>query len=126
MNESDVKRTEASTNEARANRARQRLADDLRDMTQVGQSMIKKTGRIGVGALVGIGALGLIMLTASLFKKRRPSAQRAFSRWAQPKEPSFFKQAIRSIVLSALGVLATRIAQRLPLPSAVSANVPAE
>jgi hypothetical protein len=116
MNDSDVKEVETNTNEARANRARQRLADDLRGITQAGQAMMKKTGRVGVGALIGLGALGLIMLTASLFKRKR-RARNSFARYMQPKEPSFFKQAIRSVVLSALGVLATRIAQRLPLPA---------
>ncbi len=126
MSESETKRTEASNYEARANRARQRLTEDLRDMTQIGQNMLKKTGRVGLGALIGLGALGAILVTASLFKNKRRA--RAYPRFALPKEPSFFKQAIRSVVLSALGVIATRIAQRLPLPavSAASAEVPGE
>ena len=33
-----------------------------------------------------------------------------------PKEPSIFRQALRSVLLSMLSVVATRVAQRLPLP----------
>ncbi|HEV8245601.1 MAG TPA: hypothetical protein VGP93_07525 [Polyangiaceae bacterium] len=125
MNESDVKKPDQATNEARANRARQRLSEDLRDMTQVGQAMIKKTGRIGTGALIGLGAIGLILLTASMFRKK--PIRNPLERYVRPREPSFLRQATRTIVLSALGVLATRVAQRLPLPDVgLREGLPAE
>lgn len=120
----DVKEAEASTYEARAERARQRLSENLRDMTSIGEKMIRRTGRAGAGALIGLGALGLIVFIASRFRRRR-APQNPFARYL-PKEPSFFKQALRSVVLSALGVLATRIAQRLPLPAPRAGNAPAE
>ena len=120
MNDHDPTNAKTERNEARADRARQRLADDLRDMTQVGQAMLKRTGRLGLGALVGVAALGLIALGVAIFRRRR----NPLSRYMLAKEPSFFNQAVRTVVLSLLGVFATRIARRLPLP--VGPAAPAE
>ena len=121
-----MKEAETSTYEAPAARARQRLAENLRDLTDVGQNMIKRSGRVGVGAVVGLGALGVIMMTLSLFRRtRRPLRIGGYLPPRTVHEPSFIGQAARTILLSILGVLASRVAQRLPLPESRS-GLPAE
>ncbi len=105
----------AGAYEARAERARQRLADNLRDMTNIGGKMLKRTRRLGIGMLIGLGALGLVVLVASRLRRRR-LPKIPLSRYLKG-EPSFIKQALSRILLSALSVLAGRIAQRLPLPA---------
>jgi hypothetical protein len=79
-----------------------------------------RAGRAGLGALIGLGTFGVFML---LMKRRRAPRSRAPR---TPREASFLGQALRSVVLSVLGVIATRLAQRLPLPAARSNGVPAE
>ena len=106
---------QVSAQEARAERARQRLADNLRDISSVGGKMLRRTKRMGLGVLIGMGALGLIVLAVSLFRRRRP-LKNPLSRYLR-SEPSFLKQALSRILLSALGILASRVAQRLPLPA---------
>lgn len=122
-----MKDAETETYEARAARARQRLSENLRDMTNVGESMIKRTGRAGLGAIIGVGVLGLIVVAASAFRRpRRPVSP--FVRYSPTGEPSFLRQALRGVALSMLGVLAGRVAQSLPLPQAQTQgrNAPAE
>ncbi|HVJ17098.1 MAG TPA: hypothetical protein VM686_16770 [Polyangiaceae bacterium] len=105
---------DASTYEAQAERARRRLADNLRNMTDVGEKMLRRTGRIGGGILIGLGALGFAALIVSRLRRRR-RAKNLLSRYL-PGEQSFFKQALRSVLLSVVSVLGARVAQRLPLP----------
>jgi hypothetical protein len=105
---------DASTYEAQAERARRRLADNLRDMTDVGGKMLRRTGRIGAGALIGLGVLGCAMLITARFRRRR-SLGNLLKRYV-PVEQSFLRQALRSVLLSVVSVLGARVAQRLPLP----------
>jgi hypothetical protein len=77
--------------------------------------MIQRTGKVGKNVLIGVGLLGVLGLSALLFRKRRPQP---FRLPGLHPERSFIGEAIRSIVLSTLGVLAARVAQRIPLPEA--------
>ena len=116
---------ETTTYEARAARARQNLSDNLRDITDVGGEMLRRTKRLGASALfglAGLAALGMIALVASRFRRR--TLKQELERYL-PAEPSFLKQALRSVALSMLSVLASRVARRLPLPAS-TARVPAE
>ena len=100
---------------SRAESARARLANDLREMSRVGERMMQRTGKVGKNVLIGVGMLGVLGIGALLFRRRSPEPFRL--RGARP-ERSFLGEAIRSIVLSTLGVIAARAAQRIPLPEA--------
>lgn len=100
---------------SRAESARARLAQDLREMSRVGERMIQRTGKVGKNVLIGVGLLGVLGISALLFRRRRPQP---FRLPGLRPERSFIGEAIRSIVLSTLGVLAARAAQRIPLPEA--------
>lgn len=115
MNESD---SSVERNLQRAESARDRLVHHLREISKVGEGMMQRTTRTGKNVLVGVGLLGLLGLGALLFRKRKPTPYRL--RGFRP-ERSFMSEAIRSVVLSMLGVLAARAAQRLPLPEPRSA-----
>jgi hypothetical protein len=104
-----------SNDVSRAESARARLAQDLREMSRVGERMMERTGKVGKNVLIGAGVLGILGIGALLFRKRRPQPFRL--RGLRP-ERSFIGEALRSIVLSTLGVLAARAAQRIPLPEA--------
>jgi len=112
MNDDPIE--DAATYEARARRARQGLADSLRDMTNVGGKVLRRTGRVGLGALIGLAFLGTVALVVRSRRRRLP--RNVLQRYLK-KEPSFIGQAVRSVVLSMLSVLASRIARRLPLPA---------
>jgi hypothetical protein len=114
MNEDD--NDPAHAFRAQANRARERLGDDLRDMSTVSKTFLQRTSRTGTYVLVGVGTL-LVFALVSGRRRRRPRSS--------PREPSFLGQAFRTVLLSALGTVASRMARRLPLPLPPSSE-PAE
>lgn len=85
--------------------------------------MMERTGKVGKNVLMGVGILGVLGIAALLFKKRRPEP---FRLRGQSPERSFIAEAVRSVVLSMLGVIAARAAQRIPLPEMRSGSVGGE
>lgn len=95
----------------RAEQARERLLNDLRQIKKMGTRMIDHTETAihKAPVLLGLGALGVALVGAAIFASRRPTLRFP----ALARERSFLAEAARSAALSALGILSGRITQRL-------------
>jgi hypothetical protein len=100
--------TDADTR--RANQARAKLIEDIREIKKMGDNMVQKTETAIQKApmLIGLGAVGLALVGVAVLAARSGSRRPRISR-----ERSFFAEAARSAALSALGILSGRITQRL-------------
>ncbi|MEO8901347.1 MAG: hypothetical protein ABI488_06560 [Polyangiaceae bacterium] len=98
---------------ARAEEARAQLIRDIRQIKKMGDQMIQKTETAihKAPVLLGLGAVGIALVGAAVYASRAGSGRTLHPRIA--RERSFFAEAARSAALSALGILAGRITQRL-------------
>ena len=97
----------------RAEQARAQLIRDIRQIKKMGDQMIQKTETAihNAPVLLGLGAVGVALVGAAVYAGRAGSGRRVHPLFAQ--ERSFLAEAARSAALSALGILAGRITQRL-------------
>jgi hypothetical protein len=79
------------------------------EFVEEGKQAVKKS----LPVVAGIGIAGLLLASVMLFARR--SKPRRSSLFPVQKR-SFLGDAFRSAALSLIGVLASRLAQRLPLP----------
>jgi hypothetical protein len=95
----------------RADLARARLIKDIRQIKKMGDNMIQKTENVihKTPVLLGLGAVGAALVGVAVYAGR--SGVTRHPRIA--RERSFLAEAARSAALSALGILAGRITQRL-------------
>ena len=106
----------------RAVNARHKLISDIRELRTMGNKMIKTTETtihkapllLGAGAL-GVALLGGAIVGVALLAGRR---QPAFRFPGRSPQRSLLSDAVRSVALSALGVLGGRITQRLLVAAA--------
>ncbi len=103
----------AAADTRRAEEARAQLIRDIRQIKKMGDQMIQKTETAihKAPVLIGLGAVGVALVGAAVYAGRAGSGRRLHPRIAQ--ERSFLAEAARSAALSALGILAGRITQRL-------------
>lgn len=103
----------AAADTRRANEARAKLIRDIRQIKNMGDQMIRKTDIAlqKTPVLLGLGAVGVALVGAAVFAGRASSGRGLHPRLA--RERSFLAEAARSAALSALGILAGRITQRL-------------
>lgn len=108
---------------ARADAARAKLLGNLRELKQMGNTMIEKTDTAiqKAPALLGLGAVGVALVGVAIFASRKPRP--VFPGFRQ--ERSFFAEAARSAALSALGIITGRITQRLLTSAMNDATRPA-
>ncbi len=92
----------------RADTARRRLVDDVRAMSQA-------TGgsRWALPTLLGIAAVAVVATGAAVLVSRARRKHRR--RWVAPETPSLFRQVARTVALNAVGALAARLAQAVPV-----------
>ena len=104
---------EAAADTRRADQARAKLISDIRQIKKMGDHMIQKTETAlhKAPVLIGLGAVGVALVGAAVYAGRASSGRRLRSRFTP--ERSFFAEALRSAALSALGILAGRLTQRL-------------
>ncbi|MEO7036413.1 MAG: hypothetical protein ABI548_20890 [Polyangiaceae bacterium] len=97
----------------RAEEARAQLIRDIRQIKKMGDQMIQKTETAihKAPVLLGLGAVGIALVGAAVYAGRAGSGRALHPRIA--RERSFLAEAARSAALSALGILAGRITQRL-------------
>ncbi len=114
----------ADADTRRANQARAKLIEDIREIKKMGDNMVQKTETAIHKAplLIGIGAVGLALVGAAVFASRSASSRRP----RIARERSFFAEAARSAALSALGILSGRITQRLLSAAMADSPAPAE
>jgi hypothetical protein len=100
----------ADADTRRANQARAKLIEDIRQLKKMGDNMVQKTETAihKAPVFIGLGAVGLVLVGAAVFAARSGSRRPRISR-----ERSFLAEAARSAALSALGILSGRITQRL-------------
>jgi hypothetical protein len=94
----------------RADLARAKLIKDIRQIKKMGDNMIEKTDSVihKAPVLLGLGALGAALVGVAVYVGRSGVHHPRLAR-----ERSFLMEAARSAALSALGILAGRITQRL-------------
>jgi hypothetical protein len=104
----------------RADLARARLIKDIRQIKKMGDNMIQKTETAihKAPVLLGLGAVGAALVGVAVYASR--SGVHRHPRIA--RERSFLAEAARSAALSALGILAGRITQRLLTAAMVDAT----
>ncbi len=104
---------DTATDTLRAEQARAQLIRDIRQLRKMGDQMIQKTETAihKAPVLLGLGAVGIALVGAAVYAGRASSGRRVHSLLA--RERSFLAEAARSAALSALGILAGRITQRL-------------
>jgi hypothetical protein len=103
----------AAADTRRAEEARAKLIRDIRQIKKMGDQMIRKT-EIAIHntpVLIGLGAVGIALVGTALYAGRARASHGLHPRFA--RERSFLAEAARSAALSALGILAGRITQRL-------------
>lgn len=103
--------TKTLENIRRAELARAHLARDLTTVVRTGQRLVrrgKSALRKAVPLTIALAALGL-MIAAAIAPRRR----RGFPERRRP----LFGELVRRAAFSAIGVLAGRLARRVPLPS---------
>jgi hypothetical protein len=105
----------------RADLARAQLIKDIREIKKMGDHMIQKTETAihKAPVLIGLGAVGVALVGVAVFAGRGSRHPRI------AQERSFLAEAARSAALSALGILAGRITQRL-LSAAMTEGTPAQ
>ena len=98
----------------RAEQARARLIQDIKQIKQMGGHMIEKTESAihKAPVLLGLGAVGVALVGVAVFASRR-SPQRLPFFPGLARERSFLAEAARGAALSALSILSGRITQRL-------------
>ncbi|MEP7051351.1 MAG: hypothetical protein ABJB12_13410 [Pseudomonadota bacterium] len=103
----------AAADMRRADEARAKLILDIRQIKKMGDQMIRKTETVihKTPVLLGLGAVGIALVGAAVYAGRAGSGRGLHPRIA--RERSFLAEAARSAALSALGILAGRITQRL-------------
>lgn len=109
--------SETASNIRRAELARARLAHDLGSVLRAGGQLVQRGKSVlnkVVPVVLAIGILGLIVVAAAV--SRRP----ARSAWRRPRRASPVREALRKAAVSAIGVLASRLAGRVPLPELAS------
>ncbi len=104
---------EVAADTRRAEQARAQLIHDIRQLKKMGDQMIQKTETAihKAPVLLGLGAVGVALVGAAVYAGRAGSGRRVHPLLA--RERSFLAEAARSAALSALGILAGRITQRL-------------
>ena len=104
---------EAAADTRRAEHARAQLIRDIRQIKKMGDQMIQKTETAlhKAPVLLGLGAVGVALVGAAVYAGRAGAGRRVHPLLA--RERSFLAEAARSAALSALGILAGRITQRL-------------
>ena len=102
---------DADADVRRADLARAKLIKDIRQIKKMGDNMIQKTETAihKAPVLLGLGAVGAALVGVAIYASR--STAHHHPRIA--RERSFLAEAARSAALSALGILAGRITQRL-------------
>lgn len=108
--ETDVKREVE-----RADRARKRLSQDLGKLSRTAEAMsarAKTTLKYAIPIAIGVAVVGLI--AGALMRSRSRPPYVRMPRVEQ--RPSWLAEALRTASLSAVSVLASRIAQQVPLP----------
>jgi hypothetical protein len=110
----------ADADTRRADLARAKLIKDIRQMKKMGDNMIQKTENLvhKTPVLLGLGAVGAALLGIAVYAGR----SRATHHPRIARERSFLAEAARSAALSALGILAGRITQRLLTAAMVDAH----
>ncbi len=98
------------TDARRADLARAKLIKDIRQIKKMGDHMIQKTETAihRAPVLLGLGAVGAALVGVAVYASRSGVHHPRIAR-----ERSFLAEAARSAALSALGILAGRITQRL-------------
>ena len=98
------------TDARRADLARAKLIKDIRQIKKMGDHMIQKTETAihRAPVLLGLGAVGVALVGVAVYVSRSGAHHPRIAR-----ERSFLAEAARSAALSALGILAGRITQRL-------------
>jgi len=94
----------------RADVARENLLKDIRKLKEMGGNMVQKTETALSRApvVIGVGAAGIALVGLVVWATRRPKP--LLERLTQQR--SFVGEALRGAALSALSVLAQRVAQR--------------
>jgi hypothetical protein len=100
----------ANADVRRADLARAKLIKDIFQIKKMGDNMIQKTETAihKAPVLLGLGAVGAALVGVAVYVGRSGAHHPRIAR-----ERSFFAEAARSAALSALGILAGRITQRL-------------
>jgi hypothetical protein len=103
----------------RADLARAKLIKDIRQIKKMGDNMIQKTETAihKAPVLLGLGAVGAALVGVAVYASRSGAHHPRIAR-----ERSFLAEAARSAALSALGILAGRITQRLLTAAMVDAT----
>jgi hypothetical protein len=107
---------EITANIQRADNARRLLAEDLRRMSSMTEAVVgdgaSYLGR-AVPALLGIAALAVVAAGAAALISRAGTTSR--KQWLAAKRPSLLGEITRTVALNMIGVLAARLARRVPL-----------
>jgi hypothetical protein len=116
---------DADADVRRADLARAKLIKDIRQIKKMGDNMIQKTETAihKAPVLLGLGAVGAALVGVAIYASRSTTHHPRIAR-----ERSFLAEAARSAALSALGILAGRITQRLLTAAMVDGteSLPAE
>jgi hypothetical protein len=101
----------ADADARRADLARAKLIKDIRQIKKMGDNMIQKTETAihKAPVLLGLGAVGAALVGVAVYASRSGVAHHP----RIARERSFLAEAARGAALSALGILAGRITQRL-------------
>ena len=101
----------ANADTRRAEQARAGLLRDIRAIKDMGGKMIDKTETTlhNAPVLMTLGAVGLALVGVAVVASRRSKPRFPGLR----RERSFFAEAVRGAALSALGVLSSRVTQKL-------------
>jgi hypothetical protein len=101
----------ADADRRRADVARAKLIKDIRQIKKMGDNMIQKTESAihKAPVLLGLGAVGAALVGVAVYASRSGAVHHP----RIARERSFLAEAARSAALSALGILAGRITQRL-------------
>lgn len=98
-----------TTNVARADTARQHLAEDLRAMSNLTRAVPSKSWPALLGiALVTLAASGAALLVVRAGRARRRG-------WDLPQPPSLLREVVRALALSVASAFAARLARAVPL-----------
>lgn len=113
----------ADADARRADVARAKLIKDIRQIKKMGDNMIQKTETAihKAPVLLGLGAVGAALVGVAVYASRSGVAHHP----RIARERSFLAEAARSAALSALGILAGRITQRL-LTAAIADSTQAQ